>query len=61
MNVDPAITQAVESALAEASGQTEEFGKKFRNLVKLVLEANYQDSDVRRVMDAINVALGTDS
>ena len=61
MTIDPAINEALEAVLAETSGQSEDFKKKFRTLIGLVLNANYQDSDVRRVMESIQVSMGTDA
>jgi endonuclease III len=61
MTIDPAISEALEATLAETAGQNEDFKKKLRTLVGLVLTANYQDADVRRVMESIHVSLGADS
>lgn len=61
MTIDPAISEALEAVLAGTSGQSEDFKKKFRTLIGLVLSANYQDSDVRRVMEAIQVSVGSDA
>lgn len=61
MNIDPAISEALETVLAGASGQSEDFKKKFRTLIGLVLDANYQDSDVRRVMESIQVSVSSDA
>ena len=60
MKIDSAINEALEAVLA-GSGENEEFKKKVRTLVGLVLTANYQDSDVRRVMEAIHVSVGSDA
>ena len=59
MDIDPAITEALEATLA-ATSQSEDFKKRFRTLVSLVLTSNYQDSDVRRVMEALAVQVGQD-
>ena len=58
MNIDPAITEALDSTLAAATGQTDDFKKRFRTLVGLVLTSNYQDADVRRVMESLSVTTG---
>lgn len=53
--MDAAITEALEAELAAHSDQTEEFKRRFRTLVELVLTGNYQDADVRRVMELLKV------
>jgi endonuclease III len=60
MNIDPAITEALEATLAEASDQSGEFKKRFRTLVSLILTSNYKDADVRRVMESLSVQVGSE-
>lgn len=40
--------------------QPDVFKRRFRNLVELVLAGNFQDSDVRRVMELLSVSLEGD-
>lgn len=60
MELDPAISEAIDYVLAAQADQPEIFKHRFRNLVELVLIGNYQDSDVRRVMDLLSVNLEAD-
>jgi endonuclease III len=60
MNIDPAITEALEATLAEVSDQSGEFKKRFRTLVSLILTSNYKDADVRRVMESLSVQVGSE-
>jgi hypothetical protein len=55
MATHQAIETAVKAALAEATDQTEEFKREFAKLVALVLDGNYEDSDVRSVMERAHV------
>ena len=55
MAIDPAISKALDTTLAGVTDQSADFKKRFRHLVKLVLSGNYEDSDVRNVMDSIQV------
>ena len=60
MNIDSALVEAVEATLANADGQSDEFAKRFRRFVELVLNANFQETDVRRLMELISVDVDTD-
>ncbi len=60
MEVDPAISEAMEAVLAGHPDQSEAFQRRYRNLVELVLSGNYQDADVRRVMELLSVSLEVD-
>jgi hypothetical protein len=60
MNIDSALVEAVEATLAKADGQSDEFAKRFRRFVELVLNANFQEADVRRLMESISVDVDTD-
>jgi hypothetical protein len=60
MNIDPAITEALDATLAAASDQSGDFKKRFRTLVSLILTSNYQDSDLRRVMESLSVQIGSE-
>jgi hypothetical protein len=55
MAIDPAIVEALELTLDEAIDQSDDFKKRFRHLIKLVIGGNYEDQDVRNVMDSIHV------
>jgi len=55
MAIDPAISEALDATLAGVADQNSDFKKRFRHLIKLVLSGNYEDSDVRNVMDTIQV------
>ena len=55
MKIDLAVKEALDATLAEAKDQDEDFKKRFRRLITLVLNGNYEDSDVRNVMDSIHV------
>lgn len=57
MSVDAAITEALDAELANRPDQSKEFERRFRTLIELVLTGNYQDSDVRRVMELLNVKI----
>lgn len=54
MDIDPALAQAMDEVLVEAA-QSDDFGRRFRRLLKLTLEGNYEDTDVRRVMESIKL------
>lgn len=54
MDIDPALIQAMDDVLLEAA-QSDDFGRRFKRLLKLTLEGNYEDTDVRRVMEAIKL------
>jgi hypothetical protein len=58
--MDPAIEKAVSEALAEASDQSEDFKRQFRRLITLVLSGNYEDKDLRNVMEKIYVTPPSD-
>lgn len=60
MELDPAISQAMDAVLAGHPEQSETFQRRYRNLVELVLAGNYQDADVRRVMELLSVSLEVD-
>ena len=60
MELDPAIIEAMDNVLAAQPDQSEIFKRRFRNLVELVLTGNYQDPDVRRVMELLSVNLEAD-
>lgn len=60
MNLDPAISEAMDNVLEGHSDQSETFQRRFRNLVELALSGNYQDADVRRVMELLSVSLEID-
>lgn len=55
MNLDSAIQEALEATLAEVTDQSDDFKKRFRRLIRLVLSGNYEDSDVRDLMESIHV------
>jgi endonuclease III len=55
MTIDSAITEALEAMIADSNGQTEEFKKRFRTLISLILTSNYKEADIRRVMESISV------
>ncbi len=57
MAVDAAITEALDAELANRSDQTDDFQRRFRTLIELVLTGNYQDADVRRVMEKLKVKI----
>jgi hypothetical protein len=60
VEVDPAISEAMDTVLAGHPDQSESFQRRYRNLVELVLSGNYQDADVRRVMELLSVSLEVD-
>lgn len=55
VELDPAISEAMDKVLAAQPDQSESFKRRFRTLVELVLTGNYQDPDVRRVMGLLSV------
>ena len=55
MKVDLAITEAITTRLRDATDQTDEFQRRFRELITLALEGNYRDADIRRVLDLVAV------
>jgi hypothetical protein len=55
MAIHPAVETALKAVLSEATDQTEEFKREFARLITLVLDGNYEDSDVRSVMDKAHV------
>ncbi len=55
MALDPALQEALDSTLSDATDQDDDFRKRFRRLIELVLIGNYEDSDVRTVMDTVHV------
>lgn len=57
MPIDPAVKEALDATLAEAVDQSEDFKKRFRQLITLVMSGNYEDSDVRNVMESIHVVV----
>lgn len=57
MAVDAAITEALDAELMNCLDQTDEFKRRFRTLIELVLTGNYQDADVRRVMESLKVKI----
>lgn len=54
MDVDPALTTAMDEVLFDA-GLGDDFDRRFRRLMKLTLAGNYDDPDVRRVMESIKL------
>lgn len=60
MELDPAISEAMDAVLAEHPDQSETFQRRFRNLIELTLTGNYQDADVRRVMELLSVSFEVD-
>ncbi|HEX8233347.1 MAG TPA: hypothetical protein VF559_08390 [Caulobacteraceae bacterium] len=54
MDVDPALTEAMDEVLFDAN-LGEDFDRRFRRLMKLTLAGNYDDPDVRRVMECIKL------
>ena len=60
MELDPAISEAMDAVLAGHPDQSDMFQRRFRNLVELVLTGNFQDADVRRVMELLSVSLDGD-
>lgn len=60
MDIDPALSEAVSYVLSNAD-LGEDFDRRFRRLIKLTLEGNYDDPDVRRVMESIKLPLETDA
>jgi len=50
----------MDAVLAGHPDQSEAFQRRFRNLVELMLSGNYQDADVRRVMELLSVSLEVD-
>lgn len=50
----------MDAVLAGHPDQSETFQRRFRNLVELMLSGNYQDADVRRVMELLSVSLEVD-
>lgn len=57
MAIDLAVKEALDTTLAEATDQSDDFKKRFRRLITLVLTGNYEDSDVRHVMDSVHVVV----
>ncbi|MGY8635612.1 hypothetical protein RAD15_24355 [Bradyrhizobium sp. 14AA] len=57
MAVDQALKKAIEATLAQARDQPDDFRRRYRRLIDLVVTGNYEDSDVRSVMEAIAVVL----
>ena len=55
MELDPAISEAIDNVLAAQPDQSENFKHRFRNLVELALTGNYQNPDIRRVMELLSV------
>jgi hypothetical protein len=53
--VHPAIQSAVAAVLAGDLDQSENFRRQFKTLMENVLTGNYGDSDIRRVMESIQV------
>jgi hypothetical protein len=60
MDIDSAIHQAMEATLAKADDQSDDFGRRFKRFVELVLSANFQDSDLRRLMELVHVDVDAD-
>lgn len=54
MDVDPALTEAMDAVLFEA-GLGDDFNRRFKRLLQLTLAGNYDDPDVRRVMESIKL------
>ena len=50
----------MDTVLAGHPDQSESFQRRYRKLVELVLSGNYQDADVRRVMELLSVSLEVD-
>jgi endonuclease III len=50
----------MDAVLAGHPDQSDTFKRRFRNLVELVLAGNFQDADVRRVMELLSVSLEVD-
>lgn len=57
MAIDPAVQEALDATLAEATDQSEDVKRRLRRLITLVLSGNYEDSDVRNVMESIQVVV----
>jgi endonuclease III len=57
MAVDAAIIEALDAELANRTDQSNEFKRRFRTLIELVLAGNYQDADVSRVMQLLKVKI----
>ena len=55
VDIDPALQEALDAALIGAADQSEDFKKRFRHLITLVLNGNYEDSDVRNIMKCIHI------
>jgi len=53
--VHPAIETAVSAVLEADLDQSESFKRQFKTLIENVLAGNYEDSDIRRVMQSIRV------
>lgn len=51
----PAIEAAVAAVLAGDIDQSETFKRQFKTLMENILAGNYEDSDIRRVMESIQV------
>lgn len=51
----PAIETAVGAVLEADLDQSENFKRQFKTLIDNVLSGNYEDSDIRRVMQSIQV------
>jgi endonuclease III len=60
VELDPAISEAMDNVLAAQPDQSDMFKRRFRTLVELILTGNYQDPDVRRVMELLIVNLEAD-
>ncbi len=56
LELDPAISKAMDAVLAAHPDQSDVFQRRFRNMVELVLTGNYQDADVHRVMELLKVS-----
>ncbi|MBW8298274.1 MAG: hypothetical protein K0M60_01580 [Hydrogenophaga sp.] len=59
--MDADLEAALEEAFAAtAANQTEEFKRRFRRLVENALVSNHADSEVRRVLELVQVDEGDD-
>ncbi|TBF36993.1 hypothetical protein ELG88_18090 [Rhizobium leguminosarum] len=57
--MDPDLIKAMDEAFeAVAPGQSEEFRRRFRKLVENALVSNHGDSEVRRVLELVEIDEG---
>lgn len=61
LSLDPDLEAALDGAFERLSPpQSEQFQRRFRQLVENALIANHDDADVRRVLELISVDLEGD-